>query len=67
MTAKEKAQELYNKMENSIFIEPDPTWEGQCKKGALIVIDEVLNYSKAHGFIGLTEYYEEIKQEIEKL
>ena len=34
---------------------------------ALIAVDEVLSYSKAHGFIGLTEYWEEVKQEIEKL
>jgi hypothetical protein len=34
---------------------------------ALIAIDEVLKYSKAHGFIGLTDEYLEIKKEIEKL
>ena len=41
MTPKQKAQELYDKMENSIFIEPEPTWEGQCKKCALTAVDEI--------------------------
>jgi len=37
------------------------------KQCALIAIEEVLKYSKAHGFIGLTDEYLEIKKEIEKL
>lgn len=37
------------------------------KQCALIAVEEVLYYSKAHGFIGLTEEYEQIKLEIENL
>ena len=37
------------------------------KQCALIAVEEVLKYSKAHGFIGLTDEYLEIKKEIEKL
>lgn len=37
------------------------------KQCALIAVDEILQYSKAHGFIELTKFYEEVKQEIEKL
>lgn len=37
------------------------------KVAALIAVDEVLDYSTAHGLIDLTEYYLEVKQEIEKL
>lgn len=38
-------------------------WE-DAKQCALITISEVLTYSKAHGFIELTEYWEEVKKEI---
>jgi hypothetical protein len=37
------------------------------KECALIAVNEVLEYSQKHGFIGLTEYYQEVKQEIQKL
>jgi hypothetical protein len=37
------------------------------KKCALIAVDEIIGYSKMHGFIGLTEYWHEVKNEIEKL
>jgi hypothetical protein len=37
------------------------------KECSLISVEEVLNYSKAHGFIELTEYYEQIIIEIKKL
>jgi hypothetical protein len=62
MTPKEKAQELYDKMENSIFIEPDPTWEGQCKQCALIAVDEILDKDGYNN-----DYWKEVKQELEKL
>lgn len=68
MTPKEKTQELIK----SFY--PEVRWKlGQedcldrAKRCALITVKEILSYSKAHGFIGLTEYWEEIKQEIEKL
>ena len=37
------------------------------KNIATYVCNEVLNYSKDHGFIGLTEYLQEVKQEIQKI
>jgi hypothetical protein len=64
MTPKEKAIELVDKY---YWTFGDGYLGEQHIQCALIAIDEVLQYSKAHGFIGLTEYYEEVKQEIEKL
>jgi len=61
MTAKEKAKELYDKYCNM------ESWCDDAKECALIAIEEVLHYSKLHGFIGLNEWYSEVKQEIEKL
>jgi hypothetical protein len=64
MTPKEKAIELVDKY---YWTFGDGYLGEQHIQCALIAIDEVLQYSKAHGFIGLTEYYEEVKQEVEKL
>lgn len=54
MTPKEKALELKEKCDGYVCY-------------AEVAIDEVLHYSKAHGFIALTEYYEQVKQELNKL
>jgi hypothetical protein len=67
MTPKQKAVELFDMM-----LYNDGDKYHHCshyvgKNCALIAIDEVLKYSKAHGFIGLTEEYQQIKTEIEKL
>jgi hypothetical protein len=64
MTPREKAIELVDKY---YWTFGDGYLGEQHIQCALIAIDEVLQYSKAHGFIGLTEYYKEVKQEIEKL
>tara|TARA_R110000868_G_C10630268_1_gene743098 strand:- start:477 stop:671 length:195 start_codon:yes stop_codon:yes gene_type:complete len=64
MTPKEKAEELVEKMLHTDAMDMTRYCSKQC---ALIVVDEVLDYSTAHGFIGLTEFYLEVKQEIEKL
>jgi predicted GNAT family N-acyltransferase len=58
---KEEAEELFNK-----YLEINSHYY-QARDCALIAIEEVLKYSKAHGFIGLTEEYEQVKNEIEKL
>jgi hypothetical protein len=67
MTAEEKAKVLFQR-----FL----PWSGGKVTGdirqntiecALIAVDELLHYSKQHGFIGLTEFYEEVKTEIQKL
>jgi hypothetical protein len=70
MTPKEKAKELFKKfycMPNNSKSRIKNIEFDTAKQCALIAVDEVLSYSKAHGFIGLTEYWEEVKQEIEKL
>ena len=64
---KEEADELFEKM-----LYNDGDKYHHCshyvgKNCALIAINEVLKYSKAHGFIALTQEYLEIKQEIENL
>lgn len=62
MTPKEKAFHLHFKYIREVIADND-----KAKKCALIAVDELLHYSKAHGFIELTKFYEEVKQEIEKL
>lgn len=66
LTPKEKAKELVQQYSNVIS---DETWYDLeiAKQCALIAVEEILKYSRAHGFIGLTEEYEQVKQEIEKL
>ena len=67
MTPKEKAIELVDKYYNNKELLYEVLSFIQAIQCALIAVDEILHYSKAHGFIGLTEYYDEVKQEIEKL
>ena len=67
MTSKEKAEELYDiYMDEMIELEAYFI-ESAAKSCAKIAVDELLHYSKAHGFIELTKFYEEVKQEIENL
>ena len=59
MTAKEKAKALVNK-----YLQ---VYDGRlpiAKQCALIANNEILEYSKAHDFIELTKFHEEVKQEI---
>ena len=67
---KDKAKELVNQ-----FAKYTPTklsdytqvyWPS-AKNFAIIVIDRLLKDSRMHGFIALTQEYEQIKQEIENL
>lgn len=67
MTAKEKALELYRKFEGGITGVEGADWWKSAEQCALIAVDEVLQYSKAHGFIELTEYYQEVKKEIQNI
>jgi hypothetical protein len=68
MTAKEKAEELLDRYETlGKDFTRGVSMREFAKQCALIAVDEILVYSVAHGFIGLTEYYQEVKQEIEKL
>lgn len=68
MTPKEKAEELVDTFKHPV------RWKmGQqdivdrAKQCALITVDEVLYYATRHGFISLVQYWNEVKQEIEKL
>jgi hypothetical protein len=75
MTAKEKAKELLNKYFNYAdeeYYETTPSWElnknrkQNAKQCALIAVDEILNQFKWKPSSGLS-YWEEVKQEINKL
>ena len=64
MTPKEKAQDLYNKMDNQRQISSDAA-----KQCALIAVDEILLHEKENHSIldKSTEYWREVKKEIEAL
>lgn len=63
MTPKEKAKELVNKY----WITDFDIYEEECKKCALIAVDEILNAINPFGQMLGKEYWQEVKQEIEKL
>jgi hypothetical protein len=69
MTPKEEAKELVNKfyLERSKDNLPLTIYWTSAIGCALITVDKLLEYSKAHGFVGLTEHYEQVKIEIDKL
>jgi len=61
LTPKDKAEELYNKMyDYSLF-------EEEAKRCALIAVDEILNIKSVDKDYDLSNYWEEVKQELEKL
>jgi hypothetical protein len=65
MTPKEKAKELVNKLKLSFagVISNDEDWESLAKQCALISVDELIFYCS-----NLEMYYwQQVKQEIEKL
>ena len=73
MTPKEKAAELINKYATYVVM-----WAGDintthqnCKQCALIAVDEIINLNynllEYYGNLSSTEYWQEVKQEIEKL
>jgi len=67
---KEKAAELIHKFKPFVQFKMgvDPSYVlKMAKECAYIAVDQVLKYSKAHGFIGLTDEYEQVKKEIENL
>jgi len=66
MTPKEKAIELVNKFND--YMVPNYTGTFEAKQCALIAVDEVLNFINTDVFSYTNEeYWEEVKQEIEKL
>lgn len=62
MEAIEKAEEL---VEKYAPIMPNEDWKEKAKQCALIAVDEIISELKIRK--GSVEYYEEVKQEIEKL
>lgn len=67
MTPKEKAIELVNKFYNIIYLDMD--YE-QAKYAALIAVDEIINShlsSEKIFDIHPVDYWQEVKQEIDKL
>jgi hypothetical protein len=66
MNPKEKANNLFNKMIVDFNIDK---W--QSKQCALIAVDEIIkldyNVLEYYGNLSSTEYWQEVKQEIEKL
>lgn len=77
MTPKEKAKQLYDKMEFETKYNSQPsTVHGMCKKLALVCVDEIELYRKQiedeydedlyHAY-GVEEYWQEVRQEISLL
>ena len=77
MTPKEKAKQLYDKMEFETKYNSQPTTvHGMCKKLALVCVDEIELYRKQiedeydedlyHAY-GVEEYWQEVRQEISLL
>ena len=69
MTPKEKAEELVRKYYSFGLNNPAQSFSWyECKQCALIAVDEILNndgFTKFDDY--LTEYWQQVKQEIEKL
>ena len=63
MTPKEKAEELVDKFDTAMEFYTPARFAQQC---ALIAVDEILNTEVGDTVKGY-EYWEEVKQEIEKL
>jgi hypothetical protein len=71
-SAKQEAEDLLHKYRMLFMNEGEDYGEEilvsmLSMKCALIAVNKLLEYSKAHGFVGLTEHYEQVKQEIDKL
>ena len=61
MSSKEKANELVEKFYNEV------RYYQRAKDCALIAVDELIEQSKDANFGGFGLYWQEVKQEIEKL
>jgi hypothetical protein len=72
MTPKENALELVDRMYQSTKWGEEEHYSPmlqyqRVKKYAIISAEEVLKYSTSHGFVDLSEYYQEVIDEIKKL
>ena len=71
MTPKEKAKELFDKIDILISTE-DPCWKSEVINCAMVAVDELIsilsmpNMPKYYS-IATDEYWQEVKQELEKL
>jgi len=67
MTPKEKADELFNKMDMIIYTDQDH--DSQCKRCAIIAVDEIIKSwdNDLYEICGASEYWKEVRKEIEKL
>lgn len=65
MTAKEKAQELIEKYSVHTWVNPIELMKERTKHCALIAVDEIITEIKLRHLS--TDYWQEVKQEIEKL
>jgi len=71
MTPKEKAEQLFNKMDMIIHTDQD-NWKSQCIKCAMAAVDEVISILSMPNMpkyypIATDEYWQEVKEELEKL
>jgi len=69
MTSKEKAEELFNKMDMIIYTDQD-NWKYQCIRCAIIAVDEIIDAIDWHEYEvpnDQLKFWFEVKQEIEKL
>ncbi len=64
MTAKEKAEELFNKADMIIYTDQD--WKSQCKQVAILVCNQILSLCWNGNEVGF-KYWNDVKQEIENL
>jgi hypothetical protein len=68
MTPKEKADEIFEKMLNKVYLLDKMPWRDVSKKCTLIAVDEIINsVDDEHVSDIFNEYWDEVKQEIEKL
>jgi hypothetical protein len=66
MTPKEKAKDLFDRYYELVSY-PTPNWRSVTKQCALIAVDELLFELDGAGQKIRYNYYQEVKQEIEKL
>lgn len=64
MMPKEKAEELVDKLMNTFYKTQEFVWKSTAKHCALIAVDEILKIIHTNME---DKYWEEVKQEIEKL
>lgn len=61
---KQEAKELYDSFLPYTTAEFEDKYTKVCAK---ITCNKLIGYAKLHGFVGLVDYYIEVKNEIEKL